>query len=125
LRGLPRAEPADILPIRMWGSRQSWLQRALGATAWLLWLCAAGACTGPGLEPPGGDRSETSQDAGDFGSGGSAASGGAGGDDTPPTSNPGDGDGDGDADGNGDAGEASQDASVDDDGGTDPEELEP
>lgn len=114
----------------MRGTRQTWLHRAIGTIAWLLLSCAAGACTGPGVEPPGdlnesgGGRGEDAGD--DLGSGGSAASGGAGagGSGGVPTVDPGDGDGDGDGTDR-DAGEASSDAGVDDDGGTDPDELEP
>ena len=123
-RELLRAQAADILPIRMRGTGHRWLlQDAVAATAWLLLLCAAGACTGPGLEPPeadvGGERPE------DGGGGGGAAAGGTGGG---APSVPGDaasGDGDGDGDDLSDAGEAPRDGGVDEDGGTDPEDLEP
>lgn len=123
-RELLRTRAADILPIRMRGTGHTWWLHAIAATAWLLALCAAGACTGPGLEPPannlGGDRG----DAGNAGAGGAAASGGTGGPGEP--SMPGDaGSGDGDGDATSDAGEALPDSGVDDDGGTDPDELEP
>jgi hypothetical protein len=111
----------------MWGTRQTGQQRAIGTAAWLWLLCAVSACTGPGVEPPGDphENGGPEQDAGDdLGSGGSAASGGAGAGGTAgvPTTDPGDGDGDST---DPDAGEASSDASVDDDGGTDPRQLEP
>jgi hypothetical protein len=123
-RELLRTHAADILAIGMRGTGHTWLQHAIAAIAWLLALCAAGACTGPGLEPPasnlGGDRG----DAGNAGAGGAAASGGTGGVGEPVI--PGDaGSGDGDVDGASDAGEAVPDSGVDDDGGTDPDELEP
>lgn len=116
-----RALAADILPIRMRGTGHTWLQHAVAATAWLLALCAAGACTGPGLEPPEANLGEDHGDAGNAGAGGAAA-GGTGGAGGPLI--PGDGGG-GDGDSSSDAGEALPDGGVDDDGGTDPEELEP
>ena len=114
----------------MRGLEQTWLQLAVGATAWLIVTCALSACAGPGLEPPGG-RSEDGAPLpdGGAGTGGTGANGGAGGTGMPSgdPNQPGDGDGDGDGviDHGGDAGEAERDASVDEDGGSDPQDLEP
>jgi hypothetical protein len=109
----------------MRGTGHRWLQHArrgcVLATAWLL-LCAAGGCTGPGLEPPADSLGERP---GEAGGGGGAAAGGTGGG---APSVPGDassGDGDGDGDDLSDAGEAARDGGVDEDGGTDSEDLEP
>jgi hypothetical protein len=123
-RELLRAQAADILPIQMRGTGHTWLQHAIAATAWLLVLCAAGACAGPGLEPPAGDLGGTRGDAGNVGAGGAAAGAGAGGGE--PSVDPGDAaSGDGDGDDLSDAGEAPRDGGVDDDGGTDSDALEP
>lgn len=113
----------------MRGSGQTWLRRAIGATTWLVFACGAGACTGPGLETPGDRGGDGVVVDGGDGPGGTGATGGTGGSDGGIPNLPGDGDGDGDGDGvdndGADAGEAERDASVDDDGGTDPQDLEP
>ena len=109
----------------MRGLGQTWLQRAIGATAWLLLMCA-GACVGPGLEPPE-DRNNSGGGPvdGGVGPGGTGGAGGMAGNVPPDGPDDLPGDGDGVIDGRGDAGEVEPDASVDDDGGTDPQELEP
>ena len=97
---------------------------ALSVALGLLLLCLPGACAGPGLEPPAAGRGNDGpgQDAGAGPMAGGAAQSGAGGvSGQPPQA----GTGGSPDSGDGDAGEAALDASVDEDGGSDPTELEP
>jgi hypothetical protein len=121
---LLRAKAADILHSAMRErSRPTAMDRARTAVVWLVMLCAASACVGPGLEPPG-DRSEGGgphRDAGGEPMAGGEEGGSGGGE--PTTAPPGGDAGTDDVDG--DSGEAAPDASVDEDGGSDPTEVEP